>query len=138
MNSSRDSGGRRGFVQGALGAGRTVRIAGSCFYLAMVVLALLACKKGPGKECKFNKDCADNLVCLGSVTPSTCKTIEDARTHCAATEFCKLGGQCGVTSIAAESVASCAPTSDEHCKQSTSCAKVGMCTYSPSMNSCQK
>lgn len=99
--------------------------------LTLLGLALLACKKGSGSECSFNKDCKDTLVCLSQeMSRGKCRDLAEAKADCQGRSECKKKGWCGVyTTAAAEEGAVCAAKSEEDCKQSTDCTQGGKCRF---------
>jgi len=103
--------------------------------LGVLVVVLLACKKGDGSHCYLNKDCKDTLVCASE--KHQCRTLEEANADCAASSDCKSRGWCKADiDVAGDKVVICLPKSDEDCKQAD-CAKDG-CTYHASTGSCSK
>jgi hypothetical protein len=101
--------------------------------LVVLFLVLLACKKGEGGKCSFNKECKDNLVC--SFDTSECMTLDKANDYCKGTALCKSSGMCTISSVAAEDVGSCVAKSDDDCRQAE-CAKTRNCKYDSSSHSC--
>ena len=105
-------------------------------YVGLLGLALMACKKGSGDKCTFNKDCKDTLVCMAAKSPSSCMEYDKAKAMCQASELCKVAGRCGAGPVTADYVANCTPKSDEDCKQSSNCTKSGNCTYDSKSGNC--
>lgn len=118
------------------------RMRSTCALLIVgLVATLLACKKGSGKDCTYNKDCKDTLVCL--IPPAggsnKCMELEQATAACGASAGCKQAGECGIDNFReAYAMGKCSATSEEHCKKSSECASEGKCTFNPTLKYCMK
>lgn len=91
--------------------------------MAALAIVILACKKGEGSHCAFNKDCKDELVCL----EATCKTLADAKKTCESDTLCTTLGQCSVSTAAGDAVPVCMAKSDDDCKKGPCKDGTGKC-----------
>lgn len=73
---------------------------------AIILLALLACKKGAGADCNHNKDCKDSMVC--SLNTWKCMTVESAKKDCEDNHkvLC-TSDPCGIGPLDGDAVAVC-------------------------------
>ena len=118
----------------ALTFGDAMKKLSSSLGFALLVLVLVACKKGQGGHCYVNKDCKDDLVC--SSDKHECATLEGADAICSGSSDCKAFGHCHAThTVGAEVSVLCVAKAEEDCKQAD-CAKRG-CKYAAAGQNCQ-
>jgi len=112
----------------------------AAFLIALVLGALLACKKGDGEECQRTTDCKSELICLSPPGSSggKCMTMTKANAECEANDYCKSSGFCIALSMGkpGEVPMYCGAGLDQHCAKAKVCAEKGLCKVDDATKKC--
>ena len=92
----------------------------------VVLVGLAGCKAGEGDSCREQKECRDGLQCFGqeatgarSAWSRKCLSRKNANALCEADVACKEHGRCAAKD------GQCVATSDEDCKPTEYCKRIG-------------
>ena len=63
-------------------------------FVALLLVIIAGCKKGPGEECNDDKQCTDGRTCFQTGIYWRCLSLEEAEAKCKLTVECKEKGRC--------------------------------------------